>query len=123
VARALAKGLAGDGVTEKVNTLDFYADWGSAREFMQLASEALALGLNEDLVFARGTTVYAADAVDRLFKAHALDYRDWLQVIGAPGNSSKPPFTAAIGKLQSLLGHTPVIGFAQLVEDIAGVSD
>ena len=122
VARALANGLAGTGVRETLNSLDFYADWGSAREFMQLASEALQLGVNEDLVVASGTTVYAADAVKSLFDAHSLDYRDHLEVATSDGQGGAPPFTANVSKLSALLGSTPGIDFSQLVEDIAGAA-
>ncbi len=121
VARALTHGLAGTGVHEVLNSLDFYADWGSAHEFMQLASEALQLGLNEDLVLASGTTVYAADAVESLFGAHGLDYRDHLKVATIGGQGRPPPFTANVSKLSALLGSTPGSGFSQLVEEIAGL--
>ncbi len=120
VARALANGLAGTDGREALNSLDFYADWGSAQEYMQLASEAMQLGLNEDLVVASGTTVYAADAVASLFDAHSLNYRDHLQ-IATTGHGGPPPFTADLSKLSALLGRTPNIGFTQLVEEIAGV--
>jgi GDPmannose 4,6-dehydratase len=121
IARALAAGLAGTQVKEGVNTLDFHADWGAAKEYMELVSKVMQLGLNEDLVIATGDTVYAADAVSALFSAHGLDFRDCLDVAAEAGKAEPAPFIADIGKLAAVVGGRPTADFQRLVENIAGV--
>ena len=88
---------------------------------MELVSRAMQISLNEDLVIATGSTVYAADAVSELFAAHGLDYRDYLDVAVKAEQDGPVPFSADIGKLASIVGGIPVTGFRRLVEDIAGV--
>ena len=107
---------------EAIKTLDFHADWGCAREYMGLVSRAIKNGLNEDLVIATGETVYAADAINELFAAHGLDYRDYLEVAeeAAPGGAA--PFHAIVERLAASVGGKPATGFRRLVEDIAGVT-
>jgi GDPmannose 4,6-dehydratase len=122
IARALAAGIAGMQTKEAIKTLDFHADWGCAREYMGLVSRAIKNGLNEDLVIATGETVYAADAINELFAAHGLDYRDYLEVAeeAAPGGAA--PFHAIVERLAASVGGKPATGFRRLVEDIAGVT-
>ena len=122
IARALAAGLAGAQTKEVIKTLDFYADWGCAKEYMELASKAMQIGINEDLVIATGDTVYAADAVNALFAAHDLDYCDFLDVEADAVRGGPPPFNANIGKLAASVGALPVTRFQRLAEDIAGMS-
>ena len=117
----MAAGLAGEHSKENIKTLDFHADWGCAKEYMELVSRAMQISLNEDLVIATGSTVYAADAVSELFAAHGLDYRDYLDVAVKAEQDGPVPFSADIGKLASIVGGIPVTGFRRLVEDIAGV--
>lgn len=121
IARALAGGLTGAQTKEVIKTLDFHADWGFAREYMELASKAMQIGLNEDFVVATGDTVYAADAVNELFAAHGHDYRDYLEVAAEAAQGEPAPFHANVEKLVAAVGGKPATGFRRLVEDIAGV--
>lgn len=121
IARALAGALAGAQTKEGIKTLDFYADWGSAREYMELVSKAMQIGFNEDLVIATGDTVYAADAVNALFAAHGHNYRDYLEVAVEAAQRGPVPFIVDVGKLAASVGGKPVTGFRRLVEEIAGV--
>jgi GDPmannose 4,6-dehydratase len=119
VARALSNGLAGAGEPVVINSLEFFADFGSAREYMEMSVKAMELGLDGEYVVATGQTVWAAEAVESLFESHKLDYRKWLQ---APVPGDKPgeiPFIVDIGKLTDALACTPELQFPQLVEEIA----
>jgi GDPmannose 4,6-dehydratase len=121
IARALSGGLAGAKTKEAIETLDFHADWGNAKEYMELVSKAMQIGLNEDLVIATGDTVYAADAVKELFAAHGHDYSDYLEVAAEVTQGKPAPFNADVEKLATCVGSKPLTRFRRLVEDIAGV--
>ncbi|HMK36405.1 MAG TPA: GDP-mannose 4,6-dehydratase [Desulfomonilaceae bacterium] len=58
----------------EVHTLDFYCDWGCAREYMEMAADLIQSPSPQDLIFATGKTLYARDVVAQLFTAHGLDY-------------------------------------------------
>ncbi len=120
IARALANGLAGAGEPVVINSLEFFADFGSAREYMEMSVRAMELGLDGEYVVATGQTVWAAEAVKALFESHTLDYKEWLQV---PVPGAKPdaiPFIVDASKLADALGYSPQLKFPQLVEEIAG---
>ena len=119
IARALANGLAGNGDPVTVNSLDFFADWGSAEEYMQLAKQAMESGLDGDFVVATGQTLWAAAAVDAVFKEHKLDRSQWLH---APEEGVAPesvPFVADASKFTNALGRQPRQGFSDLLEELA----
>ena len=120
IARALANGMAAAGDPVVVKSLEFFADFGSAREYMEMSVRAMDLGLDGEYVVATGKTVWVAEAVEALFKSHTLDYKMWLQV---PAPGAKPdtiPFIADASKLTDALGYSPQLEFPQLVEEIAG---
>jgi GDPmannose 4,6-dehydratase len=120
IARALANGMATVGDPVDVKSLEFFADFGSAREYMEMSVRAMELGLDGEYVVATGKTVWAAEVVEALFESHTLDYKEWLQV---PVPGVKPdaiPFFADTSKLTDALGYSPQFEFPQLVEEIAG---
>lgn len=61
---------------QSVRTLDFYCDWGSAREYMGWFRSLLDLESPERLIFATGEVRYARDFVAELFSRHGLDWND-----------------------------------------------
>lgn len=118
IARALANGLSGNRDVVTLQSLDFFADWGSAREYMEMSAKAMEMGLDGDYVVATGETVWAAAAVEAIFKSYKLDYRQWLRApeVGDPAESVA--FVADPSKFTSALGYKPRLGFPQLVEEI-----
>lgn len=119
IARALANGLAGQGEPVTVNSLDFFADWGSAQEYMDMSVRAMQLGLDGGYIFATGQTVWAAAAVEAAFNRHNLDYRDWLRFPELKESVANAPFSADASLLTDALGYAPRRRFPQLVEEIA----
>jgi GDPmannose 4,6-dehydratase len=122
IARALANGLAGQGDPVAVKSLDFFADWGSAREYMDMSMRAMQLGLDGDYVFATGQTVWAAAAVEAAFDCHKLDYRDWLRFPEMRAATPAVPFVADASRLTTALGYAPRQSFSQLVDEIAAAN-
>lgn len=119
IAGALANGLAGSGDPVTVNSLDFFADWGSAEEYMQLAIQAMDSGLDGDFVVATGQTLWAAAAVEAAFRAHELDYKQWLHAPSAGVAPESVPFVADASKLTNALGRQPQQGISDLLEELA----
>ena len=119
IARALANGLAGRGAPVRVNSLDFFADWGDARQYMEMSIRAMERGLDGDYIVATGQTLWAAAAVRDLFDSQSLDYRRWLQVPAVRGTPESVPFIADATAFTSAVGITPRLCFPQLVVEMA----
>jgi GDPmannose 4,6-dehydratase len=119
IARALANGLAGYGDPLTVDSLAFFADWGSAEEYMDMSMRAMQLGLDGSYIFATGQTVWAAAAVEAAFDRHKLDYRDWLRFPEVKASAGTAPFIADASRLTDALGYVPQRRFSQLVDEIA----
>ncbi len=120
IAAALGHALRDDGVVTDVNSLDFFADWGSAREYMDMSVRAMQLGLSGDYILATGKTVWAAAAVEALFASHGLQYSQWLNASVVGSRPAQATFVANPEKLHTALGYGPQLGFSQLVEEMVG---
>lgn len=105
-----------------VNTLEFYCDWGSAREYMDIAVDIAERAPNEDVIVATGHTWKAAALAERLFKRHGLDYRKHLIERG-PAKESDRHFGVSIAKLRRLVGRVPQVGALALGEEMLTALD
>ncbi|MGA2880619.1 MAG: GDP-mannose 4,6-dehydratase [Bryobacteraceae bacterium] len=91
--RAVAPGVA---------TLDFWCDWGSSREFMELTVDLLGLDVPHDVVMATGRPVYAADL------ARVLAESVGAELPPLPHRTvNTPPVRARLEGLQSAIGRVP----------------
>lgn len=81
-------------------TLDFWCDWGDAREFMGLVAELMQAQQPEDLIFATGKPLFAATLADCLSRAMGLGG-------GSIASAGEPPFRADISRMISVLGCAP----------------
>ena len=105
LAAQIAASLRQDSTVRSVATLDFWCDWGSSREFMELSVDLLALGAPEDVIMATGHPVYAADLARALAES-----------VGAPlpplpsRTQGTPPVRARLDRLQRALGRLPRYG-------------
>lgn len=79
VMRILYQALSDRSYRDELFTLDFYCDWGCAREYMGMAIDHLRIANPIDLIFATGTTHYARDFVAKLFDRYGLDYRNHIK--------------------------------------------
>lgn len=119
IARALANGMAGSGDPVAVKSLDFFADWGSAQEYMEMSIRAMEVGLDGEYIVSTGQTLWAAAAVEDLFDSHGLDYKQWLQAPAITAAPEAVPFFADSSRLTDALSYRPRLGFSELVEEIA----
>jgi GDPmannose 4,6-dehydratase len=101
LAASLAAKLGKGGSAPGVATLDFWCDWGSSREFMELTADLLQADRPTDVIFATGAPTYAAQLATELAAAAGLA----APPVAEP--SGKPPFRADIGRLRDVVGKIP----------------
>jgi GDPmannose 4,6-dehydratase len=85
-----------------VATLDFWCDWGSSRDFMELTADALRAERPFDAVFATGRPVYAAALAAELAAAVGLPAMN-----AVPVRCGKVPFQADLTRLRAIAGRVP----------------
>ena len=79
------------GLTREVKTLDFYCDWGSAEEYMDIMIDIAEKAPIQDFVLGTGSCTYGRNMVESLFHEHGLDYREVLITSGRdPAMTPRP---------------------------------
>ena len=116
LAACLSDALDDPNATRGFRTLDFYADWSDAAEFMDLAIDVAELTDGVDLIFASGITWYGRDFARRLFEAYGLDYTRHVSE-GVPTNSAAA-FEACIGRLEQTVGRRPLRSIFSIMNDL-----
>jgi GDPmannose 4,6-dehydratase len=106
IVATLASAL--DGETEKVDfqRLDFFCDWGSAEEYMDIAVDVAEKAAGEHFIVATGHIWNARHMVDALFARHGLDYRQHIAAPEASGMAGAP-YRAVLDKMERQLGRAP----------------
>ena len=102
LAAQIAASLRHDALVPSVASLDFWCDWGSSREFMELTFDLLRLDVPSDVVIATGRPAYAADV------ARAL--ADAVGVSPPPlplRSHATPPVRARLDGLRRAVGRVP----------------
>lgn len=117
VVRALAFAINGEGYQQKVYSLGFYCDWGSAEEYMDIIVDSMEKCAGEDFIIATGRCEYAKDMISRLFSLHNLDYRKYFleEMQNIPGSR---PYQVDISKLRSRLGRIPKLETLDICKNI-----
>jgi GDPmannose 4,6-dehydratase len=112
---ALDCALAGRNCRVEIDTLQFYCDWGSAEEYMDIAADIAERALGHDVIVATGRTWLAADLARELFARHGLDYRRHLAERGVRRGHLRP-FRVSVNKLCALIGRVPALGAVEVCE-------
>lgn len=98
----IAGSLRGDASSPRVASLDFWCDWGSSREYMELTADLLERNTPKDVVVATGRPVYAADLARTLAEG-----------VGAPlpavaeRTAGAPPVRARLQGLRNAVSRVP----------------
>ena len=103
ITKILAKSLSDRGYRQSVRTLDFFCDWGSAREYMNWFRTLLELDMPHSIIFASGDVRYGRDFVSRLFERHGLVAAD--HVIEELDGNKSDPFGVSVAKRKLLITH------------------
>jgi GDPmannose 4,6-dehydratase len=117
VMAALRSALRHENFRTEIYTLDFYCDWGCAREYMEMATALVRAKCAKDVILATGKTWYGRDFMEELFAGHGLDYREHL-VETAPKLDSVF-FQVDIGDTVRHLGRAPQRGILEVCRDFA----
>ncbi|MEM6388193.1 MAG: GDP-mannose 4,6-dehydratase, partial [Pseudomonadota bacterium] len=88
VTAMLAAAMKGEAVDNRLASLDFACDWGSALEFMKIGARLLEEDANSDYVIATGRTWTGLEFVEALFGAAGLDWRDHLDIAKPVGSEN-----------------------------------
>lgn len=117
VAAALAAARNGAGSKSRLHTLDFTADWGDAREYMDLSIDVAERALGADYVMATGVSWNARQMVDAVFRRHGLDYAAHVET--AVDGPAAPATQAVNTRLLHAIGRAPSHSILDLVEELA----
>jgi GDPmannose 4,6-dehydratase len=120
VAAALVTARAGTGQKTRLHTLDFTADWGDAREYMDIAADIGERGLGEDYVLATGTSWNARKMVADFFRRHGLDVGDHIET--TMSGVAAPARRVSIARLRERLGRVPRRSVLDVLDDMAGTA-
>lgn len=104
----LKKSIKDSKYKKEIAFLDFYCDWGSAREYMYLMANYSTNSVCKDLIFATGNTVLAREAVKNLFARYGLEYKNHilprenlgLKDLGLPWKVENKELIKSLGKPQ-----------------------
>ena len=117
IAAALAAARTHTGQKTRMRTLDFTADWGDAREYMDLSIDVAELGLGTDYIMATGTTWNARQMAEAIFGRHGLDYAAHIET--AVSGPAAPATRAVNTRLLQAIGRTPSRSALDVVEELA----
>lgn len=117
VINGLAGALKNRSNIFEVNSLDFYCDWGSAEEFMDIVVDILEKVPGEDFVLAMGECIYARDLVRTLFNNYGLDYQEYLRK-RINNTASEKPYSVSLDKLLTYLGKRPRVNIYEVCKKI-----
>ena len=107
LVRALRQAIRGDEQTETFTTMDFWCDWGCAKEYMNCIGMMAEQEIYEDVIIARGKPVFAQALADSLFAPHGLKARNILRVKSWSRAQPVQNSWADVAKLKQLLGRIP----------------
>ena len=111
----LHQALSDKSFRAEFNTLQFHADWGSAREYMDMAIDLGERSPTSDALVATGHTWSGRELAEKLFARHALDYRDHVMELNGADPSDRP-FKVSTEGLARLIGRVPQVGIIEVCD-------
>jgi GDPmannose 4,6-dehydratase len=118
VLSALQKSIEDKKYKTNIASLDFWCDWGSAREFMTLIADTFEDLAGEDFVLATGKTVWARDIVCELFLQHGLLADAHILQDKAAKERKVRSWVATSKKFEYFTGKHPVISGIDVYKEI-----
>ena len=119
VVATLRSALADRSHRAEVDTLDFYCDWGCAREFMDIAADLAERRLAGKYILSSGKTWHALALVDELFRRHGLDQSNHIAQ-SSPALGRDLSYFASADALAQALGRRPVKDALHVAEEMLG---
>ncbi len=116
IVNVLQHALEDSSYKQTFNSLDFYCDWGCAKEYMSMAIKLLRKENSEKCIFATGVPTYARDLVEKLFNSRGLDYNN--HIITKYDSTTAYPTHVDISSTEKILGYRPKRNIFDVCEDI-----
>jgi len=101
----------------EVETLDFFSDWGHAKEYMEIIVKVALSGDVNDYIISTGKSVYARNLVEKLFLWKGLDYSKHIEE-RLPVNKKKKNIYISSERLRKNHGISPNLMGLDLFKDI-----
>ena len=118
IVMTLKNSLSDSNSKNNVASLDFWCDWGSAKEYMQILAQSINLMHNEDYILSTGKTVWAKDVVSEFFHKRGLSFEKHIHVLENSKKQPKKIWTASNSLFKSVVGVTPSIYGVQVFEEV-----
>lgn len=120
ITAILAEALKNPDYRDSVFTLDFECDWGSAKEYMDIAIDISEKAAGEDFVLGTGSTWNAREFVNILFAKRGLDYRNHVleENQQMSYNSITTSYTVILDKLEDAIFRRPKRIILEVCDDI-----
>lgn len=122
VADTISRAKLDKNVLLSVANLDFWMDWGSAAEFMEVVAglpESLQFA---DLIVATGNASYARDVVYEAFQRHGLDPQRHVYEFAKPAAKAKAMFRVDISRLERI-GSRLEVKVGAVIDEMVAAKD
>ena len=101
IAKILTNSIKDKSYKTSVKTLNFYSDWGYAKEYAEIISKISLETKNEDFIIATGDLIYAKELVKNIFRSYKLDFKNHIVEEKYEDQKSTKKMFADISKLKS----------------------
>ena len=100
-----------------LRTLGFWIDWSAANELMDMVVDIALNSDEQELLMSSGTTVFARDALAKVFSEHGLDISQHI-IEEHPQSEPGPKFNVDIEPLLSAAGRSPKKGLSEILSEM-----
>jgi len=107
IVRILDDALSGHRSAERLDSLNFHADWGDAEEYAGMVLDAMELAPDRDLIFATGRTWSGREFAEALFSRFGLNAADWLPDMAAAKPDRNGRYQVDVSETVRYLGRSP----------------
>lgn len=101
-----------------VRSLDFWCDWGSASEYMEILTKSCDFLGGDDYILATGKTVWARDVVREFFFRHGLASEDHIRTDIPIMKKPTDFWSASNEKFKRATGFSPTISGIEVFENV-----
>jgi GDPmannose 4,6-dehydratase len=122
IARSIVCALRDPSSTSDVKTLDFWIDWSSAAELMDLSIDIAEKSDLDEIVMASGETWNGRVAVRQLFEHYGLAARDHI-IEALPPRDPGEAFHVKIDRLVAAAGRRPCRSLFDIVDEMVEAAE
>jgi GDPmannose 4,6-dehydratase len=118
IVNILYKSINNSLYKEPIITLDFWSDWGYAKEYMELLANNFDKIIGNDFILATGKTVWINTMVKDLFENHGLDFNNHIKTQMSNKKNKDTYWEADISKFRKITGITPQMSNVEVCEEM-----